>query len=128
MELLINSTPYDVLKRKATYEIIVASLRGLGSMIGFEGQVSTYYDKLFQFTTPSDLEDATALWTYCYGAYHHNAVQVTLEDLSKWRSNIYEIIASELKTANQPGKRCLLLETLGFLIRFQNQDKKISLQ
>ena len=115
MELLINSTPYDVLKRKATYEIIVASLRGLGSMIGFEGQLSTYYDKLFQFTAPSDLEDATTLWTYCYGAYHHNAVQATLEDLDKWRSNIYDIIASELRNANQPGKRCLLLETLGFL-------------
>jgi hypothetical protein len=115
MESLINSSSFDTLKRKATYEIIVASLRGLGSMIGYEKQVSIYFDEISQFTSPSDLEDATTLWTYCYGAHHHNAIQITLDELSKWRSNIHDIIKAELQTANQPGRRCLLLETLGFL-------------
>jgi hypothetical protein len=73
-ELLIDSTPYEELKRRAIYETAVASLRGLGSMIGYEEQLSKYFDKVPSLTAPSDLEDAATLWTYCIGAHYHNAL------------------------------------------------------
>jgi hypothetical protein len=115
MEQLINSTPFDTLKRRATYEIAVASLRGLGSMISYEKQLSEYFDEVPVLTAPSDIEDAATLWAYCIGAYHQNAFQVTVDDLRKWHSSIIDKIESELETATQQGKRCLLLQTRGFL-------------
>ena len=115
MESLITSTPFDALKRKGTYEIAVASLRGLGSMIGYEEQLLSYFDKVPALTAPVDIEDATALWQYCIGAHYRNAIQVTLESLSIWYSSIVDKIEAELQVATQPGKRCLLLETRGHL-------------
>ena len=82
MESLIQSTPFDILKRKATYEIVVASLRGLGSMAGYEERLQTYFDEIPSLNDPSDIDDAATLCTYCIGAYHHNAIQTTVEDLN----------------------------------------------
>jgi len=115
MESLIASTSFDALKRKATYEIAVASLRGLGSMIGYEERLSTYFDKVPTLTDPSDLDDAATLCTYCVGAYNHNAVQVAPENLKTWRASIVDRLESELRVTTQPGKRCLLLDTHGRL-------------
>ncbi|MBT7071361.1 MAG: hypothetical protein HN686_00235 [Bacteroidetes bacterium] len=124
MELLINSTPFDALKRKGTYEIAVASLRGLGSMIGYEEQLLLYFDKVPELTAPVDIEDATTLWNYCSGAHRQNAIQVTLESLDNWRSSIVDKIESELRASTQPGKRCLLLETRGQLYMVPEPEKK----
>jgi len=115
METVVSMTPYELLKRKAVYEIAVASLRGLGSMVGYEGRLSTYFEQVPALTTPSELEDATILWIYCTGAYHQNAVQIALDDLRKWHSSIVEKIELELETATQPGARCVLLQTSGLL-------------
>ena len=113
MESLINSTPFDVLKRKATYEIVVASLRGLGSMNGYEERLQTYFDGIPTLNDPSDIDDAATLCTYCVGAYQHNAIQVTVEDLNKWHTSIANKLESELQTSPQIGKKCLLLDTCG---------------
>lgn len=115
LEALIDSTPYDALKRRATYEIAVASLRGLGSMIGYEEQLSIYFGEVPTLTAPSDFEDAATLWTYCFGSHYANASQVTTEELSEWRDTILNKIEAELQAADQPGRRCLLLQTRGFL-------------
>jgi hypothetical protein len=115
MESLFTSTSFEALKRKAIYEIAVASLRGLGSMTGYEEQLSIYFDEVPNLTMPSDLEDASTLWTYCIGANNQNAVQVSSDDLHKWYGSIINRIESELEITAQPGKRCLLLQTRGFL-------------
>jgi hypothetical protein len=115
LELLIQSSPYESLRRRATYEIAVASLRGLGSMIGYEKRLSDYFDQIPLLTASTDIEDTSILWTYCLGSYYHNASQVTVEDLNKWREQLIDKVKAELQNGEQPGKRCFLLQTLGFI-------------
>ena len=115
MESLLSSTSNDALRRKATYEIAVASLRGLGSMIGYEDRLRTYFTEIPTLVEPSDLDDAANLYTYCVGGYHHNAVQITPEDLRVWHASIVDKLESELESTIRPGKRCFLLQTRGHL-------------
>lgn len=115
METLNIATSYSSLKRKTTYEVAVAELRGLGSLLGYEERLTAYFNDIPTLTEPSEIDDATSLWIYCTGAYNHNVIQVKLENLHEWRTLIEEKIDSELLNTNLPGRKCLLLDTRGRL-------------
>ena len=106
---LIEATPIDQLKRKAIYEISVAALRGLGSLIGYEEQIHNYFRDIQVISATSDLEDLVVLWTYCTGAYRNNLIQINGSDLSTWHSQIIGGMESELDSNVHPGSRCALL-------------------
>lgn len=114
-EALLKSTSHLPLKRKLFYEIAVASLRGLGSMIGYEDRINDYFNDVNRLTEPSELEDAVNLWNYCIGSIVNNQSQLVVDDLIPWRKEIIEKVEQELQSADKPGIRCLLLEIKGFL-------------
>ena len=103
------------LKRKAIYEVAVASLRGLGTMCGQEGHLREYFDIIPHLENPVDLEDAAALLNYCVGASYQNNVQLTADELSAWRNNLFTKVEERLKTASTQGLKCPLLDIRGYL-------------
>jgi len=115
LNTLISSTPYESLKRKATYEIVVASLKGLGSLIGYEQKLREYFSNIPNLAEASELEDVAVLLGYCIGAHMRNAVELTIDELIERKSNIISKIQTELQKTEMPGRRCYLLEVKGFL-------------
>jgi hypothetical protein len=103
------------LKRRVIYEITVASLRGLGTLIGQEERLREYFDIISKLEDPVDLEDASALLNYCIGASYRNIVQLTDDELSTWRNKLLSRVEERLKAANTPGLKCPLLDIRGYL-------------
>lgn len=109
MASLALNTPLDPLKRKVTYEIAVASLRGLGSLIGYEQRLREYFNDIPSLSQLSDIEDTNVLLTFCIGAYRQSAVQLEETELSTWKNQIVDKIESELNATENPDRRCTLL-------------------
>lgn len=109
MDSLSLHTPFESLKRKTTYEIAVASLGGLGSLIGYEQQLREYFSDIPSLSQLSDIEDTNVLLTFCIGAYCQNAVQLEETEFSTWQNQIIDKIESELNATENPDRRCTLL-------------------
>lgn len=115
METFISPDSPEPLKRRVIYEITVASLRGLGTLIGQEERLREYFDIISKLEDPVDLEDASALLNYCIGASYRNIVQLTDDELSTWRNKLLSRVEERLKAANTPGLKCPLLDIRGYL-------------
>ena len=109
MDSLALHTPLESLKRKVTYEIAVASLMGLGSLIGYEQRLREYFNDIPSLSQLPDIEDANVLLTFCIGAYRQNEVQLEETELSTWKNQIIHKIEPELNATENPDRRCTLL-------------------
>ena len=108
------------LKRKAIYEISVASLRGLGTLDGQEEYLREYFNKIPELEDPVELEDANVLLTYCIGASFQNLVQLTADELNTWHSKLLLNVEEKLRNLKTLGQKCLLLEIRGHLSLYIN--------
>lgn len=115
LEVLRSETDYADLKRRATYEISVAQLRGQNSLEGYEEVLREYFDRISDLVDINQLEDATTLLTYCSGALELNAVQLSQEELKSWASQLESKLDSELQAESGTGRKCLLLQIRGYL-------------
>lgn len=104
----------DYLSRRATYEIAVASLRGLGTMHGLEDEVRAYLGQTANLETPADLEDAAVLLGYSYGAFVRDAVQLTLEELRNYQQRLHARLDEQLNVTENATTKCALLNTKGY--------------
>ena len=114
-ESLLKKTPFSLLKRSAVYEISVASLRGLGSLIGHEKRLSKYFNEIQILSDVSQLEDTTVLLKYCIVAFHNNVLQLKIEDLRTWRIVLIQKMEDELRTTQLIARKCALLYLLGYV-------------
>lgn len=108
------------LKRKAIYEISVASLRGLGTLDGQEDYLREYFDGIPKLEDPVELEDANILLTYCISASFRNLVQLTNDELNTWHIKLLKNVEEKLTNLNTSGQKCLLLEVRGHLSLYIN--------
>ena len=115
LEKFIDNDSLPKLRRKAIYEVAVASLRGLGMLCGQEDRLREYFDTIPKLEDPVDLEDAAVLLNYCIGAIHQTDVQLTADELSIWRNKLVSRIEERLKAANIPSLKCPLLDIRGYL-------------
>ena len=99
---------------RATYEIAVASLRGLGSMEGLEDELRRYFSRVNGLVLAAQLEDASVLAQYCWGAYHHNAVGLPLHEVYDIGNTIQKRLKEMIPTTQSVTSKCMYLETLGF--------------
>ena len=99
---------------RAIYEIAVASLRGLGSMEGLEDEVRRYFSRVKELVLAAELEDASVLAQYCWGAYHHNAVGLPLSEINDVGHSIQERLRDLIAASPSVTSKCMYLETLGF--------------
>lgn len=103
------------LEQKARYEIAVAQLRGLGDLRPTDDLVATYMEGAVRSSLPSDLSDAGVLLMYCVGARGRGLTGHDEARLREWNYQLQAQIITLLETTAQPGRRCALLETLGWL-------------
>ena len=115
LEKFIDNESLPKLRRKAIYEVAVASLRGLGTLCGQEDRLREYFDAIPKLEDPVDLEDAAVLLNYCIGAIHQTDVQLTDSELSIWRNKLLSRVEERLEAANTPSLKCSLLEIRGYL-------------
>jgi hypothetical protein len=104
-----------MLRRSAVYEIAVASLRGLGTLIGQDEDLSAYFAVISNLESPEELEDVEALLNYCIGAVLRNQVQLTIEEFGTWRDQLLTKVEQKLHQARTPDQKCPLLEIRGYL-------------
>lgn len=117
-ESLFKNTQFSLLRRSVVYETTVASLRGLGSLIGHEQRLSKYFSETEPLNDISQLEDMAVLWGYCFGALHHNVLQLKIEDLIAWRTGLIQKLENELRTTSSVGRKCAILYLLGYIYIF----------
>lgn len=99
---------------RATYEIAVASLRGLGTLEGLQDELRGYFSRVNRLTLAAQLEDVSVLAQYCWGAYHHNAGCLPLNEIYDIGNNIQERLRELIATSQSITSKCMYLETLGF--------------
>lgn len=115
LENFIDTDSLPKLRRKAIYEVAVASLRGSGTLCDQEDRLREYFDVIPKLEDPVDLEDTAVLLNYCIGAIHQTDVQLTADELSIWRNKLVSRIEERLKAANIPSLKCPLLDIRGYL-------------
>jgi hypothetical protein len=106
---------YSELRRKSVYEILVAKLRGLGTLENEECSIREYFCDISNLERSADLEDAEVLLIYCIGAYFRNLVELKPEELDYWYHELIRRVDELLSSTNKPGYKCSLLEIRGYL-------------
>lgn len=103
------------LKRRCTYEIAVARLRGQGSLHDFEDDLRQYFSDIANISDITELENITVLLSFCVAANKIGEVSLKHEEVSNWISLVTSKVDDELKEVLSPGRKCLLLKIRGFI-------------
>jgi len=117
------------LQRRATYEIAVASLRGLGKLSGQEGRIRDYFGPVVSLNATDDLMDASCLLDYSTGAHDRGEVDLSAEEINDWRTAFVAHLEELLRTETSAGVKAHLAMLLGsqeLTSAFQlNEDPKL---
>lgn len=103
------------LHRWASYEIIVASIRGMASFDGLEPIVLDYFSDLEDHLGIGDLVDAVNLRNYLIRANDAKLYPVTAPGLPKIQERLVSIFETGAINAPGPGRRADLLRLQGIL-------------
>ena len=112
LEKFINDDFRD-LKRRAMYEISVASYRGLGTFIGHESMLREFFNMISELESVGELEDFGVLLGYCIPAAYNGLVRLEIDELKNWHNLLLEKLDEKLKT-DDINLKCQLLELRGF--------------
>lgn len=118
MELMTRFLAPDTprsMRRSASYEIAVASLRAKGDITPELDRVRDYFSDLESWISIADLKDAHTLAAYSFGAMMMDRLAVAPEEFFEWRGRIANLLDRELSEAVAHGRRSSLLEARGYL-------------
>jgi hypothetical protein len=101
------------LARRAIYEAAVATLRGLGTLVGHEGSVREYFREIPSIADLDELEDYAVLLSYCTSAAGLGQAEFTLQELREWRSNIIRQLEVAIRERTFPSTQAQLLRIRG---------------
>jgi hypothetical protein len=111
-QFLGQDTPRSMVRR-ASYEIAVAALRGLGDMTPRAPLLASYFSDIEDWPGHADLQDAATLLTYAFTAHVKGELVVDPQVLIDWRSRLAKMVDSEMETAGGPGRKSALLQVRG---------------
>lgn len=116
MRLLLSSQSSEI-ARRARYEVIVATLRGLGHLRTDADQhlVRSLLEDAESSTDEAELEDASIILMYCIGAWARGLINVTNTELTEWSAALRQRVEQLLEAETVDGRRCALLDVLGAL-------------
>ncbi|MGB7923312.1 MAG: hypothetical protein WCF57_08710 [Pyrinomonadaceae bacterium] len=115
LEGYIEQSRLSSLKRRAIYEAAVLSLRGLGTLFGYEGRLREYFSSVDKLEDPVDLEDGAVLLNYCAGSIFRSVSQLEPQEVSEWRGALINQVEQKLKGSNTFNTECWLLYVRGYL-------------
>lgn len=107
-------TPRHML-RNALYELAVAHLRGRGEMTSQLPRLEDYYSDVGNALSLAELQDATTLLVYSFGAVVRGELNIDPETLFAWRNAVAGILADQITHAPGPGRLSGLLQIRGHL-------------
>lgn len=112
------------LKRAATYEICVASLRGLNNLTEQLPLLTDYFDAIADIDDPVELVDVSTLLHYCFGAFKQAHLDVDKKLLVQWSERLVFKLDSLIHTAHSDAYLCSLLQSRGTqaLLRADNNE------
>lgn len=116
MRLLIPSTRTE-LARRARYEVVVATLRGLGHLRASEDAelVRSLLSDAEVSRDEAALEDASVVLLFCIGARARNLINIGNDELMNWNAQLRDHVEHLLAEGLGEGRRCALLDILGTL-------------
>ena len=103
-------SPLPTLKRKAQYEVCVASLRGLNNLNNYKHLVIDYFSNIKNLMDIDDLNDAVVLLSYCYGAFSRTIFSMDKNELYSIFEKLKNHLTYLITYNNNPQIKCLLLE------------------
>jgi hypothetical protein len=105
--------PESPLRQRATYEICVASLRGLNNLTEKKYLVQEFFCDIETMDEVSELRDAVTLLSYCSTAQLLGHFQIDAEQLHEWSKSLIGTIDKAISGARAPGIRCELFQIRG---------------
>lgn len=116
------------LHRWASYEVIVASFRGMASLDGVDTTIIDYFSDLEDYLGLGDLSDAVNLSNYLIGAYGMNLYPVSAPSLPDIQERLVAIFEAGIIDAPGPGRRAELLRLLGIVNLLMVKEEKVNLE
>ena len=104
----------EPVRQRARYELVVATLRGIGELRSVDDVARIYLDGSIAEDDPVRLRDAATLLMYANGAAQRGVTTITGTELSNWNAALRSQV-ERLMVDAPPNRRASLLFTLGHL-------------
>jgi len=114
LQLVANSSEIESLARRARYEVTVATLRGLGTLIGHEQEVRPYFAAAPSIDALDELEDYAVLLAYCIAAANLDQASFSLSELGAWQAVLINQLDTAIAERTFPSTQAQLLKLRGF--------------
>ena len=101
-------------RQRARYELVVATLRGLGGLRPVDEVARAYLNDSLTESEPARIEDASVLLMYAKGAALRGLTTIGASELSDWHAGLSRRV-EHLMVGAAPHRRAGLLFTLGHL-------------
>jgi hypothetical protein len=108
MEVFLTPDYPGDLRRRAIYEIAVASLRGMNNLTSQKDRIDEYFSAIHDLHENTELEDAVTLLIYCCVAVRNNHFQFDEEKLHSFKKQLIKKIEDLLKVTTVPQRRAYL--------------------
>lgn len=103
------------LRRRARYEVSVATLRGAGDLTPADGLAAEFIDQACDAHELAELEDGSVLLMYCAGALMRSRTGLSPEQLHDWNARLRARVEHLLDESSSPNRRAMLMQILGHL-------------
>jgi hypothetical protein len=113
LQRIADSSQVNSLARRARYEIAVATLRGLGTLVGHEVQERQYFAVPPSVDALDELEDYAVLLTYCTSATVFGHAGFALSELREWQTILVNRLDAAIAERMFPSTQAQLLKLRG---------------
>ncbi|MEJ1968477.1 MAG: hypothetical protein WDN03_07585 [Rhizomicrobium sp.] len=120
MALFAVETSPLALRRRAQYEVAVATFRGRGEMTTQLPAMREYYHDFQVRGDAADLQDAATLCVYAFGAWSFGQLDVEPAELLVWRSSIATFLDDQIAHANSLDNSLRFFAFAGIFVCFQS--------
>ena len=110
---LLRDDVDPVLRRRARYEIIVATYRGLGDLRPADELVRLALSDAALSASAEELDSAEILHQYAQGAWLYNATNLSADELAAFGERLEQQLVFLLGSTTVPDRRCRLLVLIG---------------
>jgi hypothetical protein len=110
---LLRNEIHPVFRRRARYEIAVATYRGLGDLRSADELIRFALGDAAISASAEELDSATILHLYAQGAWLYDATNLSADELCAYGEQLEQQIVYLLNSATIPDRRCLLLALIG---------------
>ncbi len=121
LDEIAGQTGLEKLRRQALYEASVLRLRGLGSLVGQEHRLRTYFAEIPELQSAADLVNTQVLLTYVFPASKHSRVDIEEAEIRTWFAAIEQQLDDRIADADRHkwvNEHCTLLEARGNIALF----------